>query len=182
MDCNKLYHDIAKLKEYYNSLSSALESATETGKGKSTISDQLQEAITTEDQILESYLPDFSKQNPELLQLDLGNRIECKDADSDPAHINSIAPLPDGSIMIGGDSGTLYRATVDKDGNLDLGNCIECRNTYNNLASICSIAPLSDDSIMIGGDSGTLYRATLTQPTLEHLKGHLDDISAKKDS
>ena len=231
MDCNKLHQDIAKLKEYYNSLSSALESATETGKGKSTISDQLQEAITTEDQILESYLPDFSKQNPELLQLDLGNRIECKDADSDPAHINSIAPLPDGSIMIGGDSGTLYRATVDKDGNLDLGNRIECKNTYSDSTSIysitplpdgsimiggnygtlyratvdkdgkldlgnrieckdadsgpapiSSIAPLSDGSIMIGGDSGALYRATLTQPTLEHLKGHLDDISAKKDS
>ena len=133
MDCNKLHQDIEKLKEYYNSLSSALESATETGKGKSTISDQLQEAITTEDQILESYLPDFFKQNPELLQLDLGNRIECE-------------------------------------------------NAYNNSASISSITPLPDGSIMIGGGGGTLYRATLTQPTLEHLKGHLDDISAKKDS
>ena len=162
MDCNKLHQDIEKLKEYYNSLSSALESATETGKGKSTISDQLQEAITTEDQILESYLPDFSKQNPELLQLDLGNRIECKDADSDPAHINSIAPLSDGSIMIGGDSGALYRATVDREGNLDLGNRIECEDSNDGLASIYSITPLPDGSIMIGG-LGALYRATIDE-------------------
>ncbi|MBQ1387947.1 hypothetical protein IIY68_04120, partial [Candidatus Saccharibacteria bacterium] len=162
MDCNKLHQDIEKLKEYYNSLSSALESATETGKGKSTISDQLQEAITTEDQILESYLPDFSKQNPELLQLDLGNRIECKDADSYPAHINSIAPLPDGSIMIGGNRGTLYRATVDKDGNLDLGNRIECKDADSDPTAINSITPLPDGNIMIGG-LGTLYRATIDE-------------------
>ena len=80
--------------------------------------------------------------------------------------------------MIGGDRGTLYRATVDKDGNLDLGNRIECKDANDSSASIDSITPLPDGSIMIGG-LGALYRSTLSYPTLATLKQKIDTVISK---
>ena len=117
MNCEKLHQDIEKLKEQYNSFSSKLKFSIEKaeGKGKIALSEQLRNTLALQDQILESYLPDFFEKNPELLQLNLGNRIECKDADGKPAIIRSITQLSDGSIMIGGGGyGALYHATIDQ--------------------------------------------------------------------
>ena len=45
--------------------------------------------------------------------VNLSDRIECKDAYDNPAIIRSITQLSDGSIMIGG-NGALYHVTIDQ--------------------------------------------------------------------
>ena len=180
MNCAKLHQDIEKLKEQYNSLSSILKSAKESGKGKIAISEQLKTATTAEDQILEFYLPDFSKKNPELLQLNLGDCIECKNAYGDSADIHSITQLSDKSIMIGGWNGALYHATIDENGNVNLSDRIECKDADGYPAYIYSIIQLSDKSIMIGGDNGALYYTAIDQPTLSTLKQKINMIADKR--
>ena len=161
MNCEKLHQDIEKLKEQYNSFSSKLKFSIEKaeGKGKIALSEQLRNTLALQDQILESYLPDFFEKNPELLQLNLGNRIECKDAYDRFSDILTITQLSDKSIMIGG-LGTLYRATVDENGELILGDHIEYKGSNGVSDFIRCITQLSDDSIIIANPS-TFYRARI---------------------
>ena len=167
MNCEKLHQDIEKLKEQYNSFSSKLDFSTKEAKGKIALSEQLRNTLALQDQILESYLPDFFEKNPELLQLNLGDRIddrmECKDAYGNPANIRSITQLSDKSIMIGGWNGALYHATIDENGNVNLSNRIECKDADSKPAYIISITQLSDKSIMLGGHDGTFYHATVDE-------------------
>ena len=179
MDCTALSSDIDHLKSLRDTLQTQLAQATETGQGKSAILSAQAEATAVTDQLLEKYLPNFFEHNPELIEIQLGPHIEgFVDMDGDHANIDSIAPLPDGSALVGGNYGTLHRCYQDSSSHWQLGDYGALHRCYQNSSggwqlglliegfvdkdggarNICSIAPLPDGSALVGGDYGTLYR------------------------
>ena len=160
MDCTALSSDIDHLKSLRDTLQTQLAQATETGQGKSAILSAQAEATAVTDQLLEKYLPNFFEHNPELIEIQLGPHIEgFVDMDGDHANIDSIAPLPDGSALVGGNYGTLHRCYQDSSSHWQLGPLIDdFKDTNGARCSIKSIAPLPDGSALVGGFYGSLHR------------------------
>ena len=96
MNCEKLHQDIEKLKEQYNSFSSKLKFSIEKaeGKGKIALSEQLRNTLALQDQILESYLPDFFEKNPELLQLNLPSSAPLPSSQTAVSWLGAAATAP----------------------------------------------------------------------------------------
>ena len=178
MDCEKLNQNITKLKSLQSDIISQLDYAKTEGLGKIQLNKSIKESSELTDRILESYLDDFYEHNKDLLEINLGTRIEgFENSYGFPAVISSINELQDGSIMIGSSGGALYHATIDKKGNINLGTRIEgFEGSDGYPVNIYSITELQDGSIMIGGYGGALYRATIPQRSLEHLKQNLDKV------
>ena len=141
MDCTKIQSDIEKLESLRDSLSSSLSAINETGKGRINAKANQKQAQALEDELLQNYLQDFAEKNPDLLSWQLGEKIEGFDG-----HIESIALLPDGGALVGGEDGELRVCSRDPDGNWKLSEEIEGFDSYIN-----SIAPLSDGGALVGG-------------------------------
>ena len=155
MNCDILREDINKLKTLRDQFEQKANTATETGTGKiETISIQ-KEAEQESDQLLEKYLDDFFDKNPDLLQFTLGKRIEgFESEDGQKAGVLSMAPLPNGNILIGGSSGALYECQKQLDGFYKLCSRIPTMETD---TSISSIAPLPNGDMLIGSGFGLIY-------------------------
>ena len=94
--------------------------------------------------------------------------------------MNSIAVLPDGSALVGGDRGVLYHAAKGPDGNFSLGKRIEgFVGMYGHVVDVNAIATLPDGSALVGGDRGALCHAVNLELSVTALKQNLDKIVSK---
>ena len=111
MDCAGLRADIDKLEQELRVLGEKIETVREAeGHDK-----ELQEVMksidsSSVDPVLEKYLKDFQEQNLDILLpvVTLGERIDIRDVNGNPATIISIVTTGDGRILIGGTDGAFY--------------------------------------------------------------------------
>ncbi len=159
MNCQELKQDIEKLEDLYSRFKNKYELSSESGLGKIELTNILNEANESVDEILERYLPDFKEHNPELTKWQLSERIEGLKS----IGIICVSALPDGSALIGGENGTLCHIEKDKDGDWVLKKKItDLKNPNDELfgCGISSICVFQDGSALIGGDNRVLYYAT----------------------
>ena len=168
MNCEELRADIDRLKGLKEALGQKLDALNENGRGVVKVRKLGEEAGAASDEILGKYLDDFKEKNPEIsAEIRLGERIEGFDGS-----IFSIAALPDGSVLVGGEDGELKQFTL-KDREWEPEEIYGFENT------IYSIAALPDGSALVGGRNGELCSTTSCFPTVEDLKSQLDEIIEK---
>ena len=175
MNCTELLSDIDQLKTHLAQLEDAFDSANETGENTPTLQATNHEASTATDTLLEKYLNDFVKQNPEITSdtLDLGDRIEIKDANGKPIRrIHNVTPLSNNRILIGEWYARLFSTNINQDDTLELDERVMVRDVGGNPAFIKAITPVSNGHVLIGGSNGALYNATIDEGGLLNLGRH----------
>ena len=84
-----------------------------------------------------------------------------RNADGFLAKVCVMAAIPDGSVIIGGYNGALYRATIEND-KMRLSERVEgFKDSEGFYANVYFIIPFWNDKILIGGNRGALYCATI---------------------
>ena len=68
MDCTKLKADIERLREARDAFDAAVSAANDTGLGKTKCNEVMERASELEDEILQTYMEDAEKHNPELFR------------------------------------------------------------------------------------------------------------------
>ncbi|MBR3175812.1 hypothetical protein IKF26_00180, partial [Candidatus Saccharibacteria bacterium] len=104
------------------------------------------------------------------------HRIEgFEDKDGDETDIHTISPLPNGNMLIGGDS-VLYEYQKQPDGSYKLSeHRIEgFEDKDGDETNIYAISPLPNGNMLVGGWNGALYEAQVPPKSLETLKQSLD--------
>lgn len=105
MNCGELRKDIDSLKSshatmqnYYNRMNNEL-------SGKAEFQKEQSKTEQLNDEILEKYLPDFIEKNPELFEWRL-----CQEYKIDNP-IDSLEYCDDGSILVGGEDGSIKKVS-----------------------------------------------------------------------
>ena len=181
MDCAGLRADIDKLEQELRALGERVETVREAEEHDK----ELQEVAkligsNSADLMLEKYLKDFQEQNLDILLpiVTLGERIDIRNADGDPARIRAITALDDKHVLIGGNNGVFYAGSYNDHGELELGERIDIRDVNGNPATITSIVTTEDGRILIGGTDGAFYSGFFSI-SIETLKQHLPEIAKK---
>ena len=181
MNCQELRRDIEKLTALKEDFAARFEDGYESGIGKAAIDETSKTAAEFSDELLGKYLQDFAEKNPELFGWQMSGLIEgFAGMYGHVVDAYTIASLPDGSALVGGDRGVLYHATKGPDGKFGLSERIEgFVDADGGSVHVDAIATLPDGSALMGGTRGALYHATKPELSITTLKQNLDKIVSK---
>lgn len=92
-------------------------------------------------------------------KLMLGERIDVRDVDGDPAYIKAITVVndDDGRVLIGGTKGAFYEGSCNNHGEFALGKRIDIKDAFGCPGYIQAIAATGDGHILIGVHDGMVY-------------------------
>ena len=152
MNCAELQQDIDNLKNDLESVKGQFEHGSENGRIASSFARNLQATDSEGNDRLNKYYEIFREKNPKEFKYSTKYNIEgCRDAEGAPTSIATIAPLSDGSMLLGGGRGALLHC-YKKDRKWQVENLVNSNIDY----GISSMLTVSDDTVLIGRYTGKI--------------------------